>query len=801
MGIMIQTAVLVIAILAVRELFGEKLHAYIRYGLWLLVVLRLLVPVNLVDSSLSVLHIGNALVGRYAAAPDTAAAPDGSLEADSLGVSASNNHMADGRNGISEKEQKTGGNSNRAITGRLTEGRSANASEEELREVFGNGSRMTPGIFRIIWIAGIMLVGGFLAAAHLRFRSRLRRMRKLCRYDESGERSLHNTRSLGRKKDPGAGRADAIRIYQVSGLEAPCLVGFICPAIYVGADVKTDTDYFRYIVAHERVHYLHGDHIWALLRIVLVAIYWFHPFVWIAALASARDGEIACDYGTVLRLGEKERLPYGTMLLDISRASGGKRIYSYGTMLRPGRSEIKERVLRLAGGRSRMSAGILVILFMVIVAGCAFTGASRQTVPAGTDTGTIDAAVQEDNGDAADQDGSARSSVDGSDLQGDNFSEEDNTAGNANLSEKKDTDNGENFLREKTFNPEEEISEARRLTAVSAALSEETIFGADGPSLDYAGKLGTGDETIIIFHDYFGLVVYDLTNRKVLRSLDLAHIDCHMTQGDNVCQVRVSADGTAVWLHPGTRQYMFRYEPEGNLLYQLPIVKSFDADLETEDLFDRYLATEDNDTEWHSNYLYEEYKDEKGVHTAYIYLYVPGGDEQRLRALQCVWDDMVYVLCDQDGVWPEETRTEEKFPYRYDGAVEDVMILYDEPCAYTRISAVYESRVHPVTGDVEIHEGIDYAAEEGTEITAAADGVVYAAGRSDEHGIYVVLLHTNGDMTYYCHCREVTVKQGDQVERGERIAAVGNTGRSTGAHLHFALSRDGAFVDPAENMP
>jgi len=55
-------------------------------------------------------------------------------------------------------------------------------------------------------------------------------------------------------------------------------------------------------------------------------------------------------------------------------------------------------------------------------------------------------------------------------------------------------------------------------------------------------------------------------------------------------------------------------------------------------------------------------------------------------------------------------------------------------------------------------------------------------------------------MTYYCHCREVVVSDGAQVKRGEEIAAVGNTGRSTGAHLHFALSRNGRFVDPAEYM-
>ena len=70
----------------------------------------------------------------------------------------------------------------------------------------------------------------------------------------------------------------------------------------------------------------------------------------------------------------------------------------------------------------------------------------------------------------------------------------------------------------------------------------------------------------IIFHDYFGLVVYDLTDREVVRSLDLAAIGCNFTQGDNACQVAVSADGREVWLHPMKRQYMFHYNVEKNLL-------------------------------------------------------------------------------------------------------------------------------------------------------------------------------------------------------------------------------------------
>ncbi|MDE7187730.1 MAG: M56 family metallopeptidase, partial [Lachnospiraceae bacterium] len=640
MGIMIQTAILVIAVLAVRKLFGERLHAYIRYSLWLLVVLRLLLPVNLINSPASLLRVTDMAVGRYQEATYVTEASGGRMEEDGFNgavpdsqiESAGKGAAADVKGSASTEEQPAATADSVLMTdqetssnGQMAPGSSnsplwADSIWHRLGNVLhtedaGKVWERLDRIFRIIRITGSLLVGGFLLAAHYRFQSGLYRMRKPLRKDQPDE-------------------AETLPVYYVKGLESPCLAGIFHPAVYIGSDIRPGSDYFRYITTHEMVHYLHGDHIWALLRAVLVTIYWFHPFVWIAAAASARDGEIACDYGAVRRLGDGERMFYGAMLLELSGGNGRKRIYSYGTMLRPGRSEMKERILRLAGGKgSRMWAGVLAVLFMLVVAGCAFTGTSQESSTDGTG-GAAEADASSPGNEVID------SSSDPGDIAGNYGSPfgESDTSGIASGTESGDTDNDENSAAGDVFDPDENISAQRQLTAVSAALSEETPFGADGPFLDYAGRLGTGKESIIIFHDYFGLVVYDLTSRKVLHSLDLARIDCHMTQGDNACRIKVSDDGTTVWLHPGTRQYMFRYEVEQNLLYQVPIVKTFDIDLEAEELFDRYLVTEEMNESWHSNYLYEEYKYERGLQTAYIYL-CSGDDEQRFGSLQCVWDD------------------------------------------------------------------------------------------------------------------------------------------------------------------
>ena len=112
------------------------------------------------------------------------------------------------------------------------------------------------------------------------------------------------------------------------------------------------------------------------------------------------------------------------------------------------------------------------------------------------------------------------------------------------------------------------------------------------------------------------------------------------------------------------------------------------------------------------------------------------------------------------------------------------------------MTAAYGCRINPISGAVSFHSGIDFAAEEGTPVYAVADACVYRTGFDEENGNYVILIHANDEVTYYTHCQSVGVQAGDIVDRGQQIATVGSTGKSTGAHLHFALSRQGAFIVP-----
>lgn len=127
----------------------------------------------------------------------------------------------------------------------------------------------------------------------------------------------------------------------------------------------------------------------------------------------------------------------------------------------------------------------------------------------------------------------------------------------------------------------------------------------------------------------------------------------------------------------------------------------------------------------------------------------------------------------------------------YDGGV------FKFPLAtYTRVSDDYGMRIHPTLGVEQFHNGVDFAAPKGTAIYAAYDGKVAAATYSATMGNYVMIDHGDGLYTIYMHASALYVEKGDIVVRGETIAAVGSTGRSTGNHLHFSVRLNGAYTSP-----
>ena len=120
-----------------------------------------------------------------------------------------------------------------------------------------------------------------------------------------------------------------------------------------------------------------------------------------------------------------------------------------------------------------------------------------------------------------------------------------------------------------------------------------------------------------------------------------------------------------------------------------------------------------------------------------------------------------------------------------------------EPVEGGWISSPFGWRIDPFTGQKGFHEGIDFSAEVGTPIHAAASGKVIFADTQSQYGKMVEIDHGNGLVTRYAHASMLFVKVGDLVVRGQTIAAVGQTGRATGPHLHFEVRLNGVPQNPA----
>ncbi|MEL6544145.1 MAG: M23 family metallopeptidase [Myxococcota bacterium] len=120
------------------------------------------------------------------------------------------------------------------------------------------------------------------------------------------------------------------------------------------------------------------------------------------------------------------------------------------------------------------------------------------------------------------------------------------------------------------------------------------------------------------------------------------------------------------------------------------------------------------------------------------------------------------------------------------------------PLPATGVTSMYGRRVDPLDGQVRFHRGIDLEADYGTVVKASARGQVVAAGWNGGYGRQIVLEHPGGFQTVYAHLSQILVPLGSYVDESQPIGAVGTSGRSTGAHLHFEVTQWNRHLDPLD---
>lgn len=200
-------------------------------------------------------------------------------------------------------------------------------------------------IFQIVWAGGSALLGLWLFGTWLVFTVRLHKSRRF----------------LGRR-----GRT---RIYTSGAVKSPCLAGLI-PAVYLTEDVLQTAE-TELILRHELTHLRHLDHLWSFCRTAAVIVYWWNPFIWLAAICSKRDAELACDEAVAAGLSDAQRLVYARAIL----AQAPRKAAALSLAGPP----VRERILFLTK-KQRTSAlcVILALLLIISAAGCSLTELTRQ---------------------------------------------------------------------------------------------------------------------------------------------------------------------------------------------------------------------------------------------------------------------------------------------------------------------------------------------------------------------------------------------------------------------------------------
>lgn len=343
----VTSSILLAVFLLLRGTVFRTLSPRVRYALWGVVLLRLLVPFQIPCLSLPASAADLApelpVLSNRPLSPDTAmghaVVPSGLLEENGLTIADGGTVQASqpGQDAALWEPQENG----------------------EVYLYFGGPTLddVLHAAVVMVWAAGAGVVLLAVLAANLRF---VRKLRK------------------SRRPLPTAGCP--LPVYEAEGLSSPCLCGVLRPAVYLTPEAAEDGTVRTHVLAHELTHFRHRDHIWSLLRCLALALHWYNPLVWAAVVLSKRDGELSCDEGTIRRLGEGERISYGRTLVGlVARRSGAGGVLSCSTTMTGGKKTVQRRITQLVKQpETKKTALFLAAAALALAAVFVFAGQSDQ---------------------------------------------------------------------------------------------------------------------------------------------------------------------------------------------------------------------------------------------------------------------------------------------------------------------------------------------------------------------------------------------------------------------------------------
>ena len=333
----ITSSLLILIVLLVRRLFRGRLSLRLQYALWLVVLVRLLIPGTVAQTGLSVLNYLPRTEVEVSQGTVTAPAPEDG-----------------GGSGQAQPAQPAqAAEPVQPVTPAEPEGQGTAGQSAPAPEPFPWRTVLTA-----VWLVGAAAVAAALVISNLRFYLRLRRVRR-----------AHPIPGL------------AVPVYVARGLPSPCLYGFPSPAVYLTPAAAGDPAVLGHVLAHELTHRRHGDHIWAVLRGAALALHWYNPLVWLSAALSKRDGELACDEGALRHADGPTRAAYGRALIRLVTTKPALTdLLCCATTMTAGKSGLKERITMIARRPRTLLTAFAAAAFLIgLAVGCTFTGGRSDT--------------------------------------------------------------------------------------------------------------------------------------------------------------------------------------------------------------------------------------------------------------------------------------------------------------------------------------------------------------------------------------------------------------------------------------
>lgn len=346
--LLISSTILIAVMILLRALFKNRISRRLQYALWLIVAIRLMVPIQFGTSSISIQHMEPEKLET--AITQTTREP---ITGPSYTVIYSQ---------VAEEYASAGQN---VQTPAIRHEIEVETAQRITVPTVGQ-------IANMVWFLGAVVMAVWFLFVNLRFRRNLRKNAMKITVPDCD-----------------------IPVKVCPTLTSPCLSGLFRPTVYLTESCADDPQRLRHILAHELTHLRHGDLLWSLLRSILLCLYWFHPLVWVAAVLSKRDCELACDEGALARLGEDQRIAYGKTLLDtVARRPSPNHLLETATSMNETKKQLKERVnFIVKKPKFYLILTICLLLITAVAIGCTFTGAPEPNITPTETTEPIETTV------------------------------------------------------------------------------------------------------------------------------------------------------------------------------------------------------------------------------------------------------------------------------------------------------------------------------------------------------------------------------------------------------------------------